>query len=356
MICGVRLRHRLQTGMSVMKSFGATVGVEGRRAMLLLFCGVAFAAALTRIEPVQAQDRGEVPIGTFNLQTPADLPPSGFSSNGGSQDQETVGDSGANSWFLPHFDFSSPGPSEATDALFKKAVEAFDAGRSGEAQHLLEKVIAEAPGSALATKARRYLATLYSRSDDGRPVEIDTGTVDREAHSAPVAALQSKELPRTIDPAAVLAKSGGTHIPASVEEQFVLDAGDRVFFSAGSAELGVRARTVLQGQARFIAARKDMAALIEGHADDGMAGSDEQVRLSQARAEAVRDRLVAEGISPERIVAVARGRDAPVSACPDPACAAQNRRAITMLVSTNALQSIKSAHATDNEPKSRSTQ
>ena len=61
-----------------MKSFGATVGVEGRRAMLLLFCGVAFAAALTRIEPVQAQDRGEVPIGTFNLQTPADSAPSGF--------------------------------------------------------------------------------------------------------------------------------------------------------------------------------------------------------------------------------------------------------------------------------------
>jgi peptidoglycan-associated lipoprotein len=159
-----------------------------------------------------------------------------------------------------------------------------------------------------------------------------------------------------MDPAAVLAKSGGTHIPASVEEQFVLDAGDRVFFSAGSAELGVRARTVLQAQARFIAARRDMAALIEGHADDGMAGSDEQVRLSQARAEAVRDRLIAEGIGPERLVAVARGRDAPVSACPDPACAAQNRRAITMLVSTNALQSLKSAHATEDGSKSRSTQ
>ena len=345
-----------------MKSFGATVGVEGRRAMFLLFCGVAFAAVLTSIEPAQAQDRDEVPIGTFNLQSSNDLPPSGSSSltgsssNGGSQDQETVSDSGANSWFLPHFDFSSSAPSEATDALFKKAVEAFDAGRSGEAQQLLEKVISEAPGSALATKARRYLATLYSRSDDGGPVEINTGTVESRARSVPVAAPQSKELPRKIDPAAVLAKSGGTHIPASVEEQFVLDAGDRVFFSAGSAELGVRARTVLQGQARFIAARKDMAALIEGHADDGMAGTDEQVRLSQARAEAVRDRLVAEGISPERIVAVARGRDAPVSACPDPACAAQNRRAITMLVSTNALQSIKSAHATDSQSKSRSTQ
>jgi outer membrane protein OmpA-like peptidoglycan-associated protein len=354
MICGVRLRHRLQTGMSVMKSFGATVGVEGRRAMLLLFCGVAFAAALTRVEPAQAQDRGEVPIGTFNLQTAADSSPSGFSSNGGSQDQETVGDSGANSWFLPHFDFSSPGPSEATDALFKKAVEAFDAGRSGEAQHLLEKVIAEAPGSALATKARRYLATLYSRSDDGGPVEINTGAVVDKPGPEPVA--EDKQAPRTMDTSLILAKSGGTHVPASVEEEFLLDAGDRVFFSTGSAELGVRARTVLQAQARFMAIRRDISALVEGHADDGKAGKDEQVLLSQARAEAVRDRLVAEGVGPERLIAVARGRDAPVSACPDPACAAQNRRAITVLVSTNVLQTLKSAHATDNEPKSRSTQ
>lgn len=342
-----------------MKSFGATVGVEGRRAMLLLFCGVAFAAALTLVESAQAQERGEVPIGTFNLQTSADSAPSGFSSNGGSQDQETVGDSGANSWFLPHFDFSASGPSGATDALFKKAVEAFDAGRSGEAQHLLEKVIAEAPGSALATKARRYLATLYSRSDDGGPVEINTGAVVDKP--GPAVAADDKQapktqVPRTMDTSLILAKSGGTHVPASVEEQFLLDAGDRVFFSTGSAELGVRARTVLQAQARFMATRRDISALVEGHADDGKAGKDEQVLLSQARAEAVRDRLVAEGVGPERLIAVARGRDAPVSACPDPVCAAQNRRAITVLVSTNVLHTLKSAHATDNEPKSRSTQ
>jgi outer membrane protein OmpA-like peptidoglycan-associated protein len=353
MICGVRLRHRLQAGMSVMKSFGATLGVEGRRAIMLLCCGVAFAAALSRIEPALAQNRSEVPIGIFNLQSASDSY-SGPSSNGGSQDGETVGGSGANSWFLPHFDFSSPGPSEATEALFKKAVDAFDAGHSGEAQHLLEKVIAEAPGSALATKARRYLATLYSRSDDGGPVEINTGAVIDKPDAAPAAGDQ--QAPRTMDTTLILAKSGGTHVPAAVEEQFLFDAGDRVFFSTGSAELGVRARTVLQAQARFMAIRRDISAFVEGHADDGKAAKDEQVLLSQARAEAVRDRLIAEGVGPERLIAVARGRDAPVSACPDPVCAAQNRRAITVLVSTNVLNTIKSAYATGDEPKSRSTQ
>ena len=341
-----------------MKSFCATVGVVGRRAVFLLFCSVALGAVLARIEPVEAQTRDEVPIGTFNLQSPANSAPPAPTSTPLTPDRnpDSDGGNGTTSWFLPHFDFSSPESRNSIDAVFKKAVDAFDAGRSEEAQRLLEKVIAGAPGSPLATQARRYLATLYSRSDDGGPVEIDTGTVDGEARPAPAAVPENKVVPRTMDTTAILAGIGGTHVPASVDEQFLLDAGDRVFFSAGSAELGVRARTVLQAQAKFMQTRRDLAALVEGHADDGMAGSDEQVRLSLTRAEAVRDRLIAEGINPERLVAVARGRESPVSACPDPACAAQNRRAITMLVSTSALQSLRSVHATDGESKSRSTQ
>ena len=45
---------------------------------------------------------------------------------------------------------------------------------------------------------------------------------------------------------------------AALEEQFITEAGDRVFFSAGSAELGSRARGVLQAQARFIKLRPDL--------------------------------------------------------------------------------------------------
>jgi outer membrane protein OmpA-like peptidoglycan-associated protein len=339
-----------------MKSFGAAAGVEGRRAVFLLLCSAVFAAALVRPAPLWAQDREEVPLGTFNLQSPSvtSRPPEDFGRDG---DSDGDSGSGANAWFLPGFDFSASGSGESAETMFKKAVAAFDAGRSDEAQGLLEKVIAEAPGSALATKARRYLATLYSRSDDGGPVEIDTGTVASgpRAVVADVKAEVKQQAPRTVNPSAILAKSGGTHVAPSVDEQFLLDAGDRVFFSAGSSELGVRARTVLQAQARFIAGRLDMAALIEGHADDGMTAADEQIRLSQARAEAVRDRLVAEGISPERLVAVARGREAPVSACPDPACAAQNRRAVTVLLSTSALQTLKSAEVSDPVPTGKST-
>lgn len=330
-----------------MKSFGAAVGLTGRRVVFAKLCLAVFAAALMWGEPASAQERSEVPLGTFNFQSP---PESRRSPDASGHDGVSDGDngSGLNAWFLPGFDFSASSKSESADALFKRAVEAFDAGRSDEAQGLLEKVIAEAPGSALATKARRYLATLYSRGDDGGPVEINTGTLNDASRPLTAEAQADSKPPlRTMDPMAILSKNGGTHVSPSVEEEFVLGAGDRVFFSAGSAELGVRARTVIQAQARFIASREDMAALIEGYADDGKAASDEQIRLSQARAEAVRARLVAEGISPERLIAVARGRDAPVSACPDPACAAQNRRAVTVLLSAGALRTLKNAEAAD---------
>ena len=180
-----------------------------------------------------------MPIGTFNLQTVADDPSSGTAANGAGNEDETAGESATQSWFLPRFNFSSSDPKEATDAVFKKAVEAFDGGRSDEAQRLLEKVIADAPGSTLATKARRYLATLYSRNDDGGPVEINTGAVVDKP--APVPVVEDKQAPRTMDTSLILAKSGGTHVAASVEEEFLLDAGDRVFFSTGSAE-GISSR------------------------------------------------------------------------------------------------------------------
>lgn len=342
-----------------MKSLGATAGVNGRRAVFAGLSSAVFAAASVHPLPAFAQDRSEIPLGTFSIQSHSEpsRAPQAFS-----RDPDDVGTPMPNAWFLPGFDFSTSRSSESSEDLFKKAVEAFDAGRSDEAQGLLEKVIAESPGSDLATKARRYLATLYSRRDDGGPAEISTGTISDAPRVAMAEAKpESKQPVRTVDPTAILAKIGGTHISPTVEEQFLLDAGDRIFFSAGSVELGARARMVLQAQARFIAEHEDMAAMIEGHADDGMTAADEQIRLSQARAEAVRDRLIAEGINPERMIAVARGRDAPVSACPDAACAAQNRRAITVLLSTGALRTLKSAEASgevapSTAARARSTQ
>ena len=123
----------------------------------------------------------------------------------------------------------------------------------------------------------------------------------------------------------------GTAVAANVEEEFIATAGDRVFFAVESAELGQRARVVLAAQARWLAQRVDLIAVIEGHADDGPLSKEQLVTLSQARAAAVRDRLIQEGIAASRLSVLPKGRQQPVADCASSDCAAQNRRVVTIL-------------------------
>lgn len=117
-----------------------------------------------------------------------------------------------------------------------------------------------------------------------------------------------------------------------IDEAFLADAGDRVFFSRGSADLGIRAQGVIRAQARFLTQRPALQAIVEGHADDGQLSEAETLRLSHDRAEAVRDRLVAEGVAEDRLTVFGRGQEERVADCPQPECMAQNRRAITILL------------------------
>ncbi len=119
---------------------------------------------------------------------------------------------------------------------------------------------------------------------------------------------------------------------ADIDGRFLSAAGDRVFFGAGSASLGTRAQSVIQAQARFLIQNPWLSAAVEGHADDGSLPGDETVEAFERRAAVVRDRLIAEGVSPERLTAYGRGRTERVSECPDAACLAQNRRTITILL------------------------
>jgi outer membrane protein OmpA-like peptidoglycan-associated protein len=117
---------------------------------------------------------------------------------------------------------------------------------------------------------------------------------------------------------------------SAIQSRLRKDAGDRVFFSAGSAELGGRARMALSAQAAWLNRWREFEAAIEGHADDP--GSEaENVALAARRAQVVRRRLIDEGVAPARLAIVAQGRARRVATCTDRACAAQNRRALTMV-------------------------
>lgn len=213
------------------------------------------------------------------------------------------------------------GPEQRAHELYVDAVEKLDAGRAAWAQKTFETVIARFPQSHAAAQARVQLGILYRRgATEGGP-----------AQTAPI------ESAATQPPELVAAPTGGNPVweqelrrNAAIQTRLRSEAGDRVFFSADSAELGGRARTALSAQAQWLNRWHEFEAAIEGHADDP--GSEEDnLKLSAERAEAVRRRLVEDGVDASRLAIVAQGRTQRIAICPEGSCAAQNRRVVTLV-------------------------
>lgn len=187
------------------------------------------------------------------------------------------------------------------------------------ARRAFEMLVARYPDSASATPARRELMRLYAAD-----AEIGGGAVAETKVSVASAPAVPVTLPRGTQ------VSGWRTTVVSfrrLQDEFRNTIGDRVFFAAGSDELGGRARAVLSAQAQWLARRPEVEVIVEGHADDTGAGTDDDM-LSAGRARAVRDRLVAEGVQPARIIMTAKGNSDPVAVCQGSDCSAQNRRAV----------------------------
>jgi len=94
-------------------------------------------------------------------------------------------------------------------------------------------------------------------------------------------------------------------LPASITLQNVL-------FETGSAVLSASSNKTLDELAAFMKRKTTMEIEVAGHTDNvGNAGSN--LSLSQKRAEAVRNYLVAKGIHPSRIKAKGYGQETPVA-------------------------------------------
>lgn len=116
----------------------------------------------------------------------------------------------------------------------------------------------------------------------------------------------------------------------TLQDEFRIIAGDRIFFADGSVEIGSRARAVLARQADWLKLNPQLLIAVEGHADDSTT-IDDMKQLSQSRALSVRDRLIAQGVEAERITVVVKSNSDLIATCAMAACKAQNRRAITSI-------------------------
>jgi outer membrane protein OmpA-like peptidoglycan-associated protein len=104
----------------------------------------------------------------------------------------------------------------------------------------------------------------------------------------------------------------------------VLTVGD-VLFDAGKVEVAPGAQRSIDKLAEFLKAYPRRNVLIEGHSDNTGA-EDFNVKLSQQRADAVRDRLIAQGVSAQRIRTRGYGPKFPAVDNDTPAGRQQNRR------------------------------
>jgi outer membrane protein OmpA-like peptidoglycan-associated protein len=208
----------------------------------------------------------------------------------------------------------------SSDELFAAAMADMQGARFVQAQRLLELFVARDPLHPAAAEARRHLSELY-QIDSQAPARAPTVTA-----AMPDVAAQPPAPPPRARRVASPRSVGG-----SLEESFMLEAGDRIFFAARSTELGSRARAVLAAQARWLKRNPNLSAVIEGHADDPLLARDGLERLAAERAEAVFSRLVEEGVEPARLAIAPEGSARPIAPCGNPECAAQNRRAVTVL-------------------------
>ncbi len=114
------------------------------------------------------------------------------------------------------------------------------------------------------------------------------------------------------------------------QQDFVVNVGDRVFFSTDSSDLSQQARATLDKQAQWLNHYPQYTFVVEGNADER--GTREyNLALGARRAQVVRDYLVSRGVPANRMSTISYGKERPVATCDDISCWSQNRRAVTDL-------------------------
>ena len=129
----------------------------------------------------------------------------------------------------------------------------------------------------------------------------------------------------------VTADPMGPAQPGSVRD-FVVTAGDRIYFELDSYQVSPEAGQRLAAQAQWLQRYPNVAVRIEGNADER--GTREyNLALGARRAEAVRQYLVERGVAPNRIDTISYGKERPIATGGGEESWARNRNAHTAIVS-----------------------
>jgi outer membrane protein OmpA-like peptidoglycan-associated protein len=169
------------------------------------------------------------------------------------------------------------------------------------------RIIAEA-------RAREAEAAQRTAASAARELELQARATDEQARAAQAAEQRAQDLERELEQLEA----------RNTERGLVLTLGD-VLFDTGQSTLKPGAITTIDRLAQFMGDYPERSVRIEGHTDS--MGSDEtNLQLSEQRAMAVRDALLARGVDAGRIQTVGYGEARPVAGNDTAGGRQQNRR------------------------------
>ncbi len=131
-------------------------------------------------------------------------------------------------------------------------------------------------------------------------------------------------------PGAVSQSPASDLAPPGSMRDFVINAGDRVYFDFDSYTPREDAKPILDAQAAWLARWPAVRVRIEGNCDE-LGTRDYNFALGARRASSVRDYLVAHGVATGRIETVSFGKEHPIDTAGGEAADAKNRNAHTAI-------------------------
>ena len=210
-----------------------------------------------------------------------------------------------------------------------KTEQSMDQLRKETSEVLLQKRDRELTAARTETDAKAREAEQWRRVAEARSRDVEARARDTEQSRRQTEEVEAKALAAEHARATALANELASLKAQQTDRGIVLTVGD-VLFAPGKADVGPGAQRSIDKLADFLKAYPKRNVMIEGHSDN-LGHEDFNVRLSQQRADAVRDLLVARGIAAQRIRTRGHGPKFPV-VDNDSATGRQQNRRVEVLV------------------------
>lgn len=125
----------------------------------------------------------------------------------------------------------------------------------------------------------------------------------------------------------------GTGVVPGSQQDFVANvSSDRIFFGFDQYNVDAEDQATLQSQAQWLARYPAVRVTLEGHADE-RGTRDYNIALGERRANAAKNYLASLGVDANRIEVISYGKERPAAVGSNEEAWAQNRRAVTVVIS-----------------------